>query len=94
MMDNYILIHNEKEHRYEFQIEGLTPFIEYEKHHNVLHLTRTIVPEELSGRGIARILCIAVMKEIETQGLKMKPKCSYIVSFIEKYPAYQRLLEE
>lgn len=91
-MNTHTLIHNQKEHRYEFHIEAYTAFIEYENHHNVLHLTRTIVPKELSGRGIAKALCIAVMKEIEEQGLKMQAKCSYIIAFVEKYPEYQRLL--
>ena len=93
-MNDYTLIHNQKENRYEFHIDGITSFIEYEKHHNVLHLTRTIVPKELAGRGIAKALCIAVMKEIEIQGLKMQPQCSYIVSFVEKYPEYQQLIGE
>lgn len=91
-MNQYTLIHNQKENRYEFHIEAYTAYIEYGKYQDVLHLTRTIVPKELGGRGIAKALCIAVMKEIETQGLKMQPKCSYIVSFVEKNPEYQQLL--
>ena len=91
-MDKHTLIHNKEEKRYEFHIENITAFIEYERNKDVLSLTRTIVPKELAGRGIAKALCIAVMEEIETQGLKMKPECSYIVSFIEKYPEYQKLI--
>lgn len=91
-MDRHTLIHNKEEKRYEFHIENITAFIEYERNKDVLSLTRTIVPKELAGRGIAKALCIAVMEEIETQGLKMKPECSYIVSFIEKYPEYQKLI--
>lgn len=91
-MDRHTLIHNKEEKRYEFHIENITAFIEYERNKDVLSLTRTIVPKELAGRGIAKTLCIAVMEEIETQGLKMKPECSYIVSFIEKYPEYQKLI--
>ena len=91
-MDRHTLIHNKEEKRYEFHIENITAFIEYERNKDVLSLTRTIVPKELAGRGIAKALCIAVMEEIETQGLKMKPECSYIVSFVEKYPEYQKLI--
>ena len=91
-MDRHTLIHNKEEKRYEFHIENITAFIEYERDRDILSLTRTIVPKELAGRGIAKALCIAVMEEIETQGLKMKPECSYIVSFVEKYPEYQKLI--
>jgi len=36
--------------------------------------------------GIAKELCISVMKDVETKGLKMQPSCSYIVAFVEKNP--------
>ncbi|HFQ62480.1 MAG TPA: N-acetyltransferase [Epsilonproteobacteria bacterium] len=91
-MDRHTLIHNKEKKRYEFHIENITAFIEYERNKDVLSLTRTIVPKELAGRGIAKALCVAVMEEIETQGLKMKPECSYIVSFVKKYPEYQKLI--
>ena len=93
-MDRHTLIHNKEEKRYEFHIENITAFIEYERDRDILSLTRTIVPKELAGRGIAKALCIAVMEEIETQGLKMKPECSYIVSFVDKYPEYQKLIRK
>jgi predicted GNAT family acetyltransferase len=93
-MDSTKLIHNESENKYEFHIEGFKPYIEYERKSDVLHLTHTIVPKELGGRGIAKELCIAVMKEVEDKGLKMKPACSYIVAFVEKNPKYESLLGE
>jgi len=91
-MANSELIHNEDENKYEFHIEGFKPYIEYEKKGDVLHLTHTIVPKELGGRGIAKELCIGVMKEVEAKGLKMQPACSYIVAFVEKNPEYESLL--
>ncbi|CAA6817775.1 MAG: N-acetyltransferase [uncultured Sulfurovum sp.] len=91
-MNNTELIHNQNENKYEFHIEGFKPYIQYEQQGNVLHLTHTIVPKELGGRGIAKNLCIAVMEDVEAKGLKMKPACSYIVAFIEKNPQYESLL--
>ena len=91
MSDNK-LIHNENENKYEFHIEGFKPYIEYDRQGDILHLTHTIVPKELGGRGIAKELCIGVMEDVEAKGLKMKPACSYIVAFVEKNPEYERLL--
>ena len=91
-MSNHELIHNEAENKYEFHIEGFKPYIEYTQKGDVLHLTHTIVPKELGGRGIAKELCIGVMKELEAKGLKMQAACSYIVAFVEKNPQYERLL--
>ncbi len=91
-MTEYTLIHKKDENKYEFHIEGKKPYIDYENKEGVLHLNHTIVPDELSGRGIAKALTIAVMEDIKAQGLKMQPGCSYIVAFVEKNPEYEALL--
>ncbi|MCF6244032.1 MAG: N-acetyltransferase [Sulfurovum sp.] len=91
-MAEHALIHNEKENTYEFHIEGHIAHIRYDNQDGVLHITETIVPKALAGKGLAKILTIAVMEEIEKKGLKMQPKCSYTVAFVEKNPEYARLL--
>ena len=91
-MAEHALVHNEKENKYEFHIDGHIAYITYDNQDGVLHLTHTIVPEALAGKGLAKILTIAVMDEIEAQGLKMQPQCSYTVAFMEKKPEYKRLL--
>jgi len=91
-MAEHTLIHNEKENKYEYHIDGHIAHITYDNQDGVLHITHTIVPDALAGKGLAKILTIAVMEEIEKQGLKMQPKCSYTVAFVEKNPDYARLL--
>jgi predicted GNAT family acetyltransferase len=91
-MAEHILIHNEKENKYEFHIDGHIAHITYDNQNGVLHITHTIVPDALAGKGLAKTLTIAVMEEIEKQGLKMQPKCSYTVAFVEKNPDYARLV--
>ena len=91
-MAEHTLIHNEAENKYEFHIDGNIAYITYDNKEGVLHLTHTIVPDALAGKGLAKRLTIAVMDEVEAQGLKMQPQCSYIVAFIEKNPDYGRLL--
>ena len=91
-MSEHTLIHNQTENKYEFHIDGHIAHITYDNQDGVLHITHTIVPEALAGKGLAKILTIAVMEEIEKQGLKMLPKCSYTVAFVEKNPEYARLL--
>jgi len=92
MENNYELVHNATECQYEYHIEGHLARIIYEEKDGVLHLTHTYVPEELGGRGIAGVLVKAVMDDIEKRALKMKPGCSYIVSYVEKHPECEKLL--
>lgn len=91
-MAEYTLIHNEAENKYEYHIDGHIAYITYDNQDGVLHITHTIVPEALAGKGLAKILTIDVMNTIEAQGLKVQPQCSYTVAFMEKNPDFQRLL--
>lgn len=91
-MAEHTLIHNEAENKYEYHIDGHIAHITYDNQDGVLHITHTIVPEALAGKGLAKILTIDVMNEVEKQGLKVQPQCSYTVAFMEKNPEFQRLL--
>jgi len=90
-MSDYTLIHNEAERQYEYHIEGFLAQLIYEEKEGVLHLTHTLVPKELGGRGIAGALVKDVFEEIKKRGLKMRPACSYIVAYVEKRPEYKTL---
>jgi predicted GNAT family acetyltransferase len=91
-MSTYTLVHNEAENKYEYHIDGNIAHITYDNQDGVLHITHTIVPKALAGKGLAKILTIDVMNAIEAKGLKVQPQCSYTVAFMEKNPEYQRLL--
>ena len=91
-METYTLIHNEIENKYEYHIGEHTAYITYDNQNGVMHITHTIVPPELGGKGLAKKLSIDVMTAIEGAGLKVQPQCSYTVAFMEKNPEYQRLL--
>ncbi len=91
-MSEHTLIHNAAENKYEFHIGEHIAYIQYENHDGVFHITHTIVPDALSGKGLAKKLTIAVMNEIEAQNGKVQPQCSYTVAFMEKNPDYKRLL--
>lgn len=92
METNYELVHNEAKSRYEYHIEGHLAYVAYEEENGTLRLIQTSVPKALEGRGIAGALVKDVLEEIEKRALKMKPACSYIVSYVEKHPEYKRLL--
>ncbi|WP_373033534.1 GNAT family N-acetyltransferase [Sulfurovum sp.] len=80
------LIHNADECKYEYHIDGYVAYITYDDQNGNLHLTHTIVPEELAGKGLARTLLEDVLQEIKKENKKAVAKCSYIVKYQEKNP--------
>ncbi len=86
------LIHNEKENQFEKKIDDFVAYIEYINKENKLYLTHTIVPKELGGRGIGTSLVRETLEEIEKLNFKIVPTCSFVVSFIERHPEWEKLL--
>jgi len=82
----YELIHNENECKYEYHIDGYTAYITYDDQDGNMHLTHTIVPEELAGKGLAKMLLEDVLEQIRKAGKKAVAQCSYIVKYQEKNP--------
>jgi len=80
------LIHNADENKYEYHIDGHIAYITYDDQNGNMHLTHTIVPKELAGKGLARTLLEDVLQEIKKADKKAVAKCSYIVKYQEKNP--------
>ncbi len=92
METNYELVHNKAKHQYEYHIEGHLAQLVYEEKDGVLHITQTLVPHELGGRGIAGALTKDAFADIEKRGLKIVPVCTYTIAYVKKHPEYERLL--
>ena len=85
-MTDYKLINNENSRRYEFQIDGFIPKIEY------IYLTHTEVPPALEGKGIASQLVLKVLQDIEHKNLRLVPLCPFVAGYIQKHPEWKRLI--
>ena len=83
---SYTLIHNEPECKYEYHIDGKVAYIQYDDKDGNMHLTHTIVPDELSGQGIAGKLLKDVLAQIKAANKKAVAECSYVVRYQEKHP--------
>lgn len=88
---SYTLIHNSDENQYEYHIEGQIAKIQYEVVDGKYHLTHTIVPKELGGRGIAKSLTNDVLTALQSDGKKAVAGCSFIVKYQENNPEWNEL---
>lgn len=83
---SYTLIHNQPECKYEYHIDGHIAYITYDDKDGNMHLTHTIVPEELAGKGLAKTLLEDVLEQIKKAGKKAVAECSYVIKYQEKNP--------
>ena len=86
------VIDNPARHRFELTIEGHTAVIDYEPMEGGLVFAHTIVPPELEGRGVGGRLVKAALGVMRERGLKVRPDCPFVASYIGRHPEYADLV--
>lgn len=86
---------NTEKNRFELVVQDAMAIIEFEKlEPNILDLTHTEVPQELSGKGVGSKLVSGSLKYIRDNNLKVIPSCSFVKSYMEKHPEWNDLISE
>lgn len=78
------VVHFPERNKVETTIDGTTAYVEYCIDGDTFNITHTIVPKELGGRGLARILVTVAFTMAEEEGLKLKADCSYAKKWLEE----------
>lgn len=78
--------------RYELEVEGALAVANYERQPDRLVFTHTVVPDEISGRGVASKLIRGALDAVRAQRLQIVPQCPFVADFVKKHPEYQDLL--
>ena len=71
--------------------DGHEAWLDYEQAGNILVITHTLVPAAIRGRGIAGELVRAALEFVRTQGLRVRPACSYSDAWMRRHPGYDDL---
>lgn len=66
--------------------------IEYELSDGVITIMHTYAHVE--GRGIGRFLVVGVIEYAKSQGMKVRPQCSYARALMNKVEEYHGLIAE
>lgn len=72
--------------------QGFNARVVYQIQNGVMHITSTVVPEELRGKGCGKLMMEAVLPEIESLGYKVVPVCPYVAYYIDKNKQWAHLL--
>jgi uncharacterized protein len=85
--------HNAAASRFETWVDGLLSECCYRRIGSVVALTHTEVPAALEGRGIAAALVRAALDWARSEGLRVRPQCSYVGAYMRRHPETTDLLE-
>lgn len=88
----HTITHRQDLCRFETTIDGITAYLSYVKHGDVLIYDHTVVPDELGGQGLGKALVKHALNHAHTHGKKVIPACSFVAHFVHKNPQYQHLL--
>ena len=86
------IVHNAAASRFETRAGGELSVADYELIDGVMWMTHTGVPSSLRGQGVAARLVEAALAHARAQGLKVRPSCSYVASYMRRHPETQDLL--
>lgn len=94
-MERYIMTDNKSQSRYEYEVDGSFPHIEYKiSAQDVIYLTHTRIPGPLQNKGIGSALVLDALKDIESRGMRLVPLCGFVAGYVKKYPEWKKLLAE
>ncbi|MGM8885351.1 GNAT family N-acetyltransferase [Psychrobacter sp. 1U2] len=91
---NYEVINNKDKKRFEIHIDDRIALEDYEffttsQGEKSIEYKHTEVPDALGGQGIAGYLVKYILDDAAAKGLRVKPTCPYVKSYIDKHPEYQ-----
>lgn len=80
--------HDLSQHTFYTELEGYTAYVTYQIHDGLLDIRHTIVPPEISGKGVAARLVKATYDFALEKQLKPVATCSYAVVWLQRHPEY------
>ncbi|MFT3779155.1 MAG: GNAT family N-acetyltransferase [Ottowia sp.] len=91
-MTNAPIALNEAARRFELTVDGHVAYEEFERFPGGIAYLHTVVPPALEGRGIGSRLVKHALDYAAAEGLKVRPDCSFVKTYIDRHPEYQGLL--
>ena len=86
MSDDSEIVHHPIPGRFATEVDGHLAHLDYEMDGEVMHITHTVVPEPIGGRGVASRLVRAAVEHARNEGFTIKPVCSYAEDWFGKHP--------
>lgn len=79
--------------RFVMEADGETATVRYSIDDDTITLSHTTVPPSLEGQGIASSLAKYALETARQEGLRVRPQCPFIASYIERHPEYRDVVD-
>jgi uncharacterized protein (DUF924 family)/predicted GNAT family acetyltransferase len=86
--------HHPEAGRFEAVVDGHLALCSYYRQGDTLVLPHTEVPPALQGRGLAAALVAAALAWARHQGLRVRPSCSYVATYMRRHAETRDLLDD
>ncbi|YCO01505.1 GNAT family N-acetyltransferase [Vibrio sp. VNB-15] len=64
----------------------------YKLENEEMHITSTLIPKEVRGKGYGKVMMEAVLPEIAALGYTVVPVCPYVIKYMATHPEWSHLL--
>ena len=79
--------------RYELIVDGdVAGFVTYHRGRDAITFLHTEIEDDYEGRGLGSTLAAGVLDDARAMGLRVKPVCPFLQSYIEEHPEYADLI--
>ena len=85
---------NEKQMHFEIHTEGETAFIEYRFYEDDIALMHTLVPDKISGKGVASSLAKYALEWAKEHQKKVMVYCPFVAEYLKRHPEYDNLIDK
>lgn len=92
MNQEYDLVDNAENKRYEMHVENYMAKIDYIRVKEKIYLTHTEVPIALEGKGIGSQIVLKALKDIKEKDLTLIPLCPFVATYIKNHPEWKTLV--
>jgi uncharacterized protein len=87
------ILHDETRQRFTHERDGQTSYLVYRRlDEQTVDFISTYTPPALRGRGIAARIVRQALEWADSQGLKVVPSCWFVAEYIDRDPAWRRVL--
>jgi len=91
-MTEFKVRQNEKDERFESDVDGGVAYVEYIIDGDEITFTHTEVPKASEGKGVAGKLVAGALVYARGAGLRVIPQCPYVAAYMKRHREYDDIL--
>jgi predicted GNAT family acetyltransferase len=92
--EDYAVTNNEKELHFEIYVDRDVAYLEYRFYNKDIALMHTVVPDSLSGKGVASALAHHALEWAKEHGKQVMVYCPFVAAYLKRHPEYDSILDK